>query len=256
MRENLLRNGYCKLEDSISLYWIERLNKSLPEIFEKHENIRRANNNPIMSKGLAMNALIGNSIFFEFLQHLIDLKIIQWIEEVYFQNRCILNSFTALSNIPDEEKVFHKKVHRDIRGFSGDIPLMLNMLVMLDEFTIENGATLLLPQSHLKNEIPSNEYFLKNAIHAKGKAGDIIVWNSNLFHASGTNLTKNVRRGLPITFSLPYYKQLLDYPRAIGYDKYDEFNEEFRRLLGYDARVPSSISEWYSPIDKLMYKSS
>ena len=190
------------------------------------------------------------------MQHLIDLKIIQWIEEEYFQNRCILNSFTALSNVPDEEKVFHKKVHRDIRGFSRDLPLMLNMLVMLDDFTIENGATLLLPKSHLKNETPSNEYFLKNAIHANGKAGDIIVWNSNLFHASGTNLTKNVRRGLPITFSLPYYKQLLDYPRAIGYDRYDGFNEEFRRLLGYDARVPSSISEWYSPMDKLMYKSS
>ena len=66
MRESLSRNGYCKLENSISLDWIERLNKSLPEIFEKHENIRRANNNPIVSNGLAMNALIGNSIFLIF----------------------------------------------------------------------------------------------------------------------------------------------------------------------------------------------
>ena len=203
-----------------------------------------------------MNALVGNEILFDFLQNLIDLKIIDWIENNYFKQKCILNSFTALSNIPGEDKVFHKKVHRDIRGFSSDVPIMLNMLIMLDDFTPENGATLLLPGSHLKDEAPTDKHFLNNAIQATGRAGDILIWNSNLYHASGSNKTKEVRRGLPITFSLPYYKQLLDYPRAIGYDKYDSFNGAIRRLIGFDARVPETVSEWYSPVDKLLYKSN
>ncbi len=254
MKEILLNNGYCKFEKAISKEWVEKINIALPEIFNEHEKIRRENGNPISSKGLALNALIGNEILFDFLQHLIDIGMIKWIEDNYFNSKCILNSFTALSNIPGEDKVFHKKVHRDIRGYSAGIPILLNMLVMLDDFTIENGATLLLPFSHLNEREITEEEFEKDAVHATGKAGDIIIWNSNLFHASGVNHTDNVRRALPITFSLPYYKQLLDYPRAIGYDKYDSFNIEVRRILGYDARVPESISDWYAPFDKLLYK--
>lgn len=254
MKNALKENGYCKFENAISKEWVSEINTALPQIFDEHEKLRRENNNPISSTGLAMNALVGNQILFDFLQHMIDIKIIDWIEENYFEGKCILNSFTALSNIPGEDKVFHKKVHRDIRGFSSDVPLMLNMLVMLDDFTSENGATLLLPGSHVISEVPSDEHFNNNAIKATGVAGDIIIWNSNLFHASGTNNTDKVRRGLPITFSLPYYKQLLDYPRAIGNEKYDSFEEKIRRILGYDARVPGSVSEWYSPSDKLLYK--
>lgn len=252
--ESLKYNGYCKIENAVTKEWVVKINDALPQIFKEHEILRRANNNPIVSNGLAMNALVGNAILMDFLQYLIDSEIINWIEVNYFRTKCILNSFTALSNIPGEDKVFHKKVHRDIRGFSSDVPLMLNMLVMLDDFTTENGATFLMPESHLFDKIPSNEDFYNKAIQATGNAGDIIVWNSNLFHASGTNNTNKVRRALPITFSLPYYKQLLDYPRAIGVEKYESFDEHIRRILGYDSRVPESTSEWYSPLDKLLYK--
>jgi ectoine hydroxylase-related dioxygenase (phytanoyl-CoA dioxygenase family) len=254
MKDLLEKEGFCKFEKAVSNEWVAKINRELPQIFEEHEKIRRTNDNPISSNGIAMNALVGNSLLFEFLQHLIDAKIIDWLEEHYFKGKCILNSFTALSNIPGEDKVFHKKVHRDIRGFSSDMPLMLNMLVMLDDFTPENGATLLLPQSHLKAEVPSDEFFQAHAIQATGFAGDIMIWNSNLFHASGANSTNQVRRAIPITFSLPYYKQLLDYPRAIGYEKYETFNQDMKKILGYDSRVPADINEWYSPISKLLYK--
>jgi ectoine hydroxylase-related dioxygenase (phytanoyl-CoA dioxygenase family) len=253
-KQSLDHNGYCKFEQAIDSIWINKINTILPEIFAEHEAIRRKNNNPIQSNGVAMNVLVGNDLFFDFLRELMRLNIISWIEENYFKESFILNSFTALSNIPGEDKVFHKKIHRDIRGFSSDIPLLLNMLVMLDDFTIENGATLVLPGSHLNAEAPTEHEFKLKAVPITGSAGDIVIWNSNLFHASGINTTQQVRRALPITFSLPYYKQLLDYPRAIGYDKYDSFEDSMKRLLGYESRIPESVSEWYAPSDKLMYK--
>lgn len=49
-------------------------------------------------------------------------------------------------------------------------------------------------------------------------------------------------------------KQLLDYPRAIGYDKIDQFNPKLQQLLGYHSRVPASLNEWYQPEDKRFYK--
>jgi ectoine hydroxylase-related dioxygenase (phytanoyl-CoA dioxygenase family) len=254
MIEELENNGFYKFESKIEKSWISKINNALPEIFKEHELLRRKNGNPITSEGLAMNALVGNPLFFDFLQHLIDIDLISSIEESYFKTSCILNSLTALSNIPGEEGVFHKKIHRDIRGYSGEAPILLNMLVMLDDFTVENGATLLYPRTHLEESKPSLDELENNCVSAVGKAGDIIIWNSNLFHASGVNKTDDVRRAIPLTFSVPYYKQLLDYPRAIGYEKYDTFNPEMKKLLGYDSRVPESISEWYSPLSKLLYK--
>ncbi|MEO9570942.1 MAG: phytanoyl-CoA dioxygenase family protein [Polaribacter sp.] len=254
LKTDLEIKGYCKLDQKIDLSFVEKINKNLPKIFKKHELIRRENKNPIKSNGIAINALVGSDVLLECLQMLINNGVVDWIEENYFNTHCILNSFSALSNIPGENKVFHRNVHRDIRGFSYPSPLLLNMLIMLDDFTEENGATLLLPKSHKENKKPSDLYFNNNAVKTIGKAGDILIWNSNLYHASGVNETNKIRRALPITFSLPYYKQLLDYPRAIGYDKSKEFNNKMSALLGYDARVPDKIENWYAPLDKLLYK--
>ena len=49
-------------------------------------------------------------------------------------------------------------------------------------------------------------------------------------------------------------KQLLDYPRALGYDKMDSFTYEMQQFLGYHSRVPSSLNEWYQPEENRFYK--
>lgn len=254
MKKAIEEVGFYKFNRIISEEWVDRINNILPNIFEEHEKIRRKNNNPITSRGIAMNALVGNQLFFDLLNHLIDIQLLEELEKKYFKSKFILNSFTALSNLPDEDDVFHKKIHRDVKGFTGNIPVMLNMLIMLDDFTIENGATLLYEKTHLDEFYDLNDLNLKQKpTYAIGKAGDVLIWNSNLLHSSGINKTKNERRALAITFSLPYYKQLLDYPRAIG-DTLHFDNLMMRRLLGFESRVPASISEWYAPQNELLYK--
>ncbi len=65
-----------------------------------------------------------------------------------------------------------------------------------------------------------------------GKAGDIIIWNSNVYHASGINKTQNDRIAIPITLSVPYYKQLLDYQRTIGLESQYDFNNNIKKVIG------------------------
>jgi ectoine hydroxylase-related dioxygenase (phytanoyl-CoA dioxygenase family) len=125
---------------------------------------------------------------------------------------------------------------------------------MVDDFTSENGGTYLLPYSHLKEEKPSDEEFFKNAIQAVGKSGDLLVFDSNVWHSSAPNKTNSDRRAIPITISRSFMKQLLDYPRAIGYDKMDNFNPPLQQFLGYHSRVPSSLDEWYQPEENRFYK--
>ena len=251
---NLENQGYCILKNKIEESFIDKINEVLPPIFKDHQRIRSKNNNAIISDGVALNALVSDHIFIELLDFFLKSGLIEELEEYFFKEKCIINSLTVLNNIPTETKVFHKNIHRDIRFFSGDIPVMLNMLIMLDDFSEENGATLLLPNSHKISKTPSEKFFNKNNVKACGDKGNIIIWNSNLFHASGVNSTNKCRRALPITLSLPSYKQLLDYPRALGYDKADLFSEKMKTLLGYNSRVPASLNEWYFSDEKRLYK--
>tara|TARA_R110000765_G_scaffold224643_3_gene328638 strand:+ start:1900 stop:2673 length:774 start_codon:yes stop_codon:yes gene_type:complete len=245
--EDLSTKGYTVIRNWVSEAWLNRIKEILPRLFEEHKAIREHNNNGINSDEVAMNVLASDDFFIEFLQEMDDRYLIDDIESHYFKEDCILNSFTAISNIAAESSVFYKQMHRDIKRYSNSVPILLNMLVMVDDFTEENGGTLLLPYSHLREKKPTEEFWEKNNVSIEGKAGDIIVWNSNIFHASGVNKTNQNRRGLPITFSLPYYKQLLDYPRALGYERESEFSLKIQRLLGYHSRVPESIEEWYIP---------
>ena len=249
----LKNKGYTILRNQISPDWLDKLSKAIDKSFIDHRKIQIENNNDIKTDGVALHVMLNDSIFIDFLKYLQNIKFIQSLEDNFFESKCILNSFSALDNLPNQPN-FSSIVHRDLRFYSGDFPIMINCLVMVDDFTIENGGTYLLPYSHLTKSKPTDEEFFNNADQATGKRGDILIFNANVWHSSAPNKTQDHRRAIPITISKSFMKQLLDYPRAIGYDKINEFDCEFQQLLGYHSRVPSSLNEWYQPEDKRFYK--
>ena len=112
-------------------------------------------------------------------------------------------------------------------------PAFLTMAVLLDDATEFNGPLLLIPGSHqegfhiaMKNEIAEYDaqspwlsnttaklrytadrellkrMVQKNGIAAcKGRAGDVIVFHANVFHASGTNMSPFDRRVAFISYN-------------------------------------------------------
>lgn len=187
-----------------------------------------------------------------YLEYLDTMPIKPYIER-YFGGKYILNSFGGAINSAYSRSYAHN-IHRDIRSYSGALPLLLNTLVMFDEFTPENGATFLMPGSHKFAEKPSEEAFYKVAEQATGPKGSILMFDSNVWHAGGDNNTAKQRRSVTPMFCKPYVKPGYDYPRALGYDKGDSFNPELRQILGYNARIPATLEEWYQPPEKRMYK--
>lgn len=184
---------------------------------------------------------------------LLDFLPLHSFLENYFQSNYILNSYGGFINTM-HNTAYVSHVHRDIRTFSAHLPLMLNMLIMLDDFTEENGATYLLTGSHLHAEKPADEDFFVRSDRALGTAGSILVFNSNLWHAAGQNTTEKARRALTLTFTKPFMKQQLDYPRALGYEKINQLSEKLLQVIGYNARIPQNLDEWYQPPQKRMYK--
>jgi len=245
--------GISFLREAINISLIDELSNVLDESLIKHREIQINNGNDIDVSGVALNLLGDDPVYLKLLQNLIDLNIINDIEKKFFNSRFILNSFSGLNNLPNKTN-FSSQIHRDSKFFANGTPLMLNMLIMLDDFTEENGPTLLLPYSHKVAEKPTDKEFYIKSIKAIGKKGDILFFNADTWHASSLNKSNKGRRALPLTFSKSFIKQLMDYPRCLGYDKINNFNEELLRLLGYYSRVPANLNEWYTPIDNRFYK--
>jgi ectoine hydroxylase-related dioxygenase (phytanoyl-CoA dioxygenase family) len=245
--------GYTVLRNKISDQWLIKLSDAIDHSFIKHRKIQILNNNDIKTDGVALHALLTDTIFIDFLKYLQNIGFIQELKESFFKSNCILNSFSALNNLPNQPN-FSSIVHRDLRFYSGNFPVMINCLIMIDDFTIENGGTYLLAKSHLEEQKPSDEEFFKNATQITGSKGDILIFNANVWHAAAPNTTNNHRRAIPITFSKSFMKQLLDYPRALGYDKINTYDYELQQLLGYHSRVPASLDEWYQPEIDRFYK--
>lgn len=250
---DLKKCGYVVLPQLINSDWILKLSKAINDEFSMHRNKQISNQNDINTDGVALHVILGNKVFIEFVEHLIEIGFVKNISNNFFKSNCILNSFSALNNLPNVQN-FSAVVHRDLRFYTHGLPVMVNCLLMIDDFTNENGGTLLLPYSHLEERKPSDEEFFEKAVQINGKSGDMLIFDSNVWHASAYNKTENGRRAIPITISRSFLKQLLDYPRALGYDKIDDYGYELQQFLGYHARVPASLDEWYQPEDKRFYK--
>lgn len=247
--KKISRDGWVLFDEIFDMELVERLRDDLAKASQRCHEIMAKN-------GVAENTYStahhlpgqGDS----FLELLDTLPVFEHIES-YFGGKFILYSFGGNTNTKGIKSHAHH-VHRDIRTFSGERNLMLNMLVMLDDFTLENGATYLMTGSHRLADKPDDETFFKHADRAVGKAGSVLTWNTNLFHCAGENKTDKVRRIVSPIFCVPYLKTLFDYPRALGYDKGDGFSERIRQIIGYNSRVPATLDEWYQPPEKRMYK--
>ena len=241
--------GWTLLPSIVPAERVARLVQALDEVYAQQRPIQMRNGVGEGTDGTVHHLPCAGDVFLDFLaeghgQVLLDR---------HFDGPYILNTFGGLLNLPADAS-YVGRVHRNQRTFSGQVRLMAQLLVMLDEFTEANGATFLLDGSHRLAEKPSDDLFFGSAARAIGPPGSIVVFDSNLWHAAGVNCTDRPRRALTLAFTRPFVKQQLDYPRALGYERGDSFSPALRQLLGYNARVPASLEEWYQPPDRRMYK--
>ena len=125
---------------------------------------------------------------------------------------------------------------------------------MVDDFSVDNGATYILPGSQLIEGKPSDDHFYKHAIQIEGKSGDAILFDAMLWHAGGVNKTKLPRRAITKVFTRAFMKQQIDYTKATEPSVLKGVTERSRRLLGFDARVPENIVQFLLPEPDRLYK--
>jgi len=247
--EALKRDGWTIAPRAIDDALLERLRKQLQREYEQQRAIQIANGVGDGADGTVHHLPLAGGAFLE----LLDRNLLVDVLDAFFGGPYILNTYGGVLNLPGNLS-YVGRIHRDLRSFSGALPLMAQWLVMLDDFTEDNGATYFLSGSHRSPEPPDEGDFFRRATRAAAPAGSIVVFDSNVWHAAGVNKSTAPRRALTIAFTRPFLKQQFDYPRALGYDQSDRLSPTLKQLLGYNARVPSSLDEWYQPPERRLYR--
>jgi hypothetical protein len=241
--------GWIHLESAVPAPMIGRLTGALGRVYVEQRALQVSNGVGGGTDGTVHHLPCAGGVFLELLEQVSALAPL----DEFFGGPYILNTFGGVLNLPNDAS-YVSRVHRDQRTFSGDVHLMAQLLVMLDDFTEENGATYFLSGSHRLAERPDDDRFFRDAVRAIGAAGSIVMFDSNLWHAAGVNRSAGPRRALTLAFTRPFVKQQLDYPRALGYECAGSFSAVLRQLLGYNARVPASLDDWYQPPERRLYK--
>ncbi|MCE8025895.1 phytanoyl-CoA dioxygenase family protein [Billgrantia aerodenitrificans] len=199
--------------------------------------------------GTAHQCIGGN----DSIDRFIDMHLFHKYIARYFDDKpYICNCCTPIGGFPGANIYVHQ-VHRDVRTFIPGYHLRLNMLIMCDDFTLENGATYVLSGSHKTEGRPDDDVFERQHERIVAPAGSVSLFNSALWHRGGHNATDRKRVALTIGYGRPFVKPQMDYARMLGEDYGRGLSPLTRQVLGYNARVPVSLDEWYRPVAERLY---
>jgi len=134
--------------------------------------------------------------------------------------------------------------HRDLsyQHWTSSEPMAINALLTLDDFTLENGATHVLPASHLRAEFPSDAYVARFETPMVAPAGSFLVLDAMLFHRAGRNASSGQRRAVNHLIGRPFMAQQFDLSRLVDARHGDD--PFLHKYLGYRWSPCDSVAAW------------
>ncbi|MEO0370272.1 MAG: phytanoyl-CoA dioxygenase family protein [Pseudomonadota bacterium] len=159
-------------------------------------------------------------------------------------NYYILNQVNGLINRANNSEYHQSKYHRDLpyQHFTSSRPLAINALFALDDFTLTNGATRVIPASHHREEFPQDQLVEMTEKQVTVKRGTFIVLDCMMYHAGGKNASPADRRAINHVYTIPMFRQQLHIPSALGQDV--AFSEGQKKILGYGLEEFRSVQDW------------
>ena len=116
--------------------------------------------------------------------------------------------------------------------------ISLNFLIAVTDFTEDNGATRVLPGSHLWKDY-SDRGQPEMTIPAIMKSGDVLCIGGKIVHGGGANSTKNeYRRGVAFTFQPGFLTPEEAYPFMVPMELAKEMSPRAQQMIGFRSQYP------------------
>jgi Phytanoyl-CoA dioxygenase (PhyH) len=141
---------------------------------------------------------------------------------------------TVLSEIGPGQAA--QRLHRDASVYPlppGSGPVMVNTIWAADDFTADNGATIVAPGSHLEGTRPA-AYDPERLVPAEMGAGSLLVYDGRFVHGAGRNATSSGRLGLIIEHVVRWLRPGENHSLTVPREVAVTLPVRLQELLGYN----------------------
>ena len=225
--EAVRRDGYTIVENAISPDLIDGLNEALARL-ERDRNVKPAENTFEGHRTVRIyNLLAYGAPFTEVPVHGAVLPIVEGV----LDDGCLISSLSSIAIDPGETA---QPIHADdmvIPLAKPHIPIVCNSMWALTDFTEANGATRLVPGSHLKDNPQYGGAY--ETIAAEMPKGSVLIWDGALWHGGGANRTDRRRTGIAMNYCAGFIRQQENQQLGVPPETARAFEPRLQELMGY-----------------------
>lgn len=240
------REGYTIVENAIDPALVDELTADLLRI-ERALDIRPAGNAFEGTHTVRIYNLLAQGPVYARIP--IHDNVLPIVERV-LDRGCLISSLSSIS-IDAGEKA--QPIHADDQLMPVPKPhpaLVCNTMWALTDFTEANGATRIIPGSHLWDHSPEygREY---ESVAAEMRRGSVLVWHGSLWHGGGANRTDCRRVGIAMNYCAGFIRQQENQQLGLSTDVVRPFPPRLLELVGYgiyrglighiDKRSPAEV---------------
>jgi len=157
--------------------------------------------------------------------------VLPLVERV-LDRECLLSSLSSVDIRPGEVA---QPIHADDQVIGlprTGFPVVCNSMWAITDFTEENGATRIVPGSHLDPEHPAYGVH-HDSVAAEMPAGSVLVWHGSLWHGGGANRSDARRVGIADNYCGGMIRQQENQQLGIPREVARTFDKRLARLCGY-----------------------
>ena len=228
--ERIAEQGYTIVEDAIEVDLLDELTDELRRL-EVELGIVPASNDFEGSATVRIYNLLVHGKAFERVP--VHPNVLPLVEGV-LDKGCLISSLSSIAICAGETP---QPIHADDQLIpipKPHPPTVCNSMWALTDFTEANGATRIMPGTHLSDRSP--DYGAPyESIPAEMARGSVLVWHGSLWHGGGANTTDERRIGIAMNYCAGYIRQQENQQLGIPQEIAAGFEERLQQLCGYSV---------------------
>lgn len=174
------------------------------------------------------NLLARDALFAKVPVHPAVLPVIERV----LDHQCLLSSLTAIEMGPGQ---LAQPLHADDGSIAlprPHVPIVCPAIWALTDFTLENGATHVVPGSHRADRRPGKGERVE-AQRAVMPKGSVVIYNGSIWHGGGDNHSHDRRLGIVVNYCAGYIRQEENQLLGVPREMVATFDRRLQQMLGW-----------------------